>query len=298
MVTETIHPEGCRTSTRQVLNEGAQRLKDAGLEHARYEAEWLLGRLIGASPLEVYLREHDLTAHTTSHFFSQIEARASGVPFQYLLGEAEFFGERFLVRPGVFIPRPETEAIVERALQALRGRMGALGRALRVMDLGTGSGCIAVTLARELPTCVVVGVELSWEALRVARTNVLRHGLEKRLHLIQGRWLESFHGSVDGIVANPPYIPSARIDHLPLDVRQEPRISLDGGADGMRDLLFLLSEAPQVLAPGGVMVLESGEDQVGPLVQAARAEQWVGRVVPLQDLAKRPRGVLVVRRSA
>ncbi len=285
-------------STRRVVQEGAERLRALGVAHARYEAEWLLGRLVGLKPLEVYLGDVPLPAEAVQRFFSQIEARASGVPLQYLLGEAEFFGERFAVMPGVFIPRPETEAIVEHALQALRLLEAGLARPLRVLDLGTGSGCIAVTVARALPTCVVVGVELSWRALCVAQQNVLRHGLASRVQLIQGNWLEALRGEWDAMVSNPPYVPSAQIDHLPLDVRQEPRVSLDGGEDGLRDLLCLLAQAPRVLRPNGIVMLECGEDQAARLVDEAAMTGWVHQARALHDLAGRPRGVMITRAAS
>ncbi|MBI2104751.1 MAG: peptide chain release factor N(5)-glutamine methyltransferase [Candidatus Omnitrophica bacterium] len=280
--------------SRRLVREGARRLQAAGLAHGRYEAEWLLGRLTGTSPLELYLRGEgeEPPAPIAERFLSQIDARAAGTPFQYLLGEAEFCGQPFAVRPGVFIPRPETEAVVEAALRALRERQRRAGASLRLLDLGTGSGCIAVTLARALPACVVVGVELSWEALCVARQNVLRHGLASRVQLVQGRWTQPLRGAFDGVVANPPYIPSAQVDHLPLDVRQEPRASLDGGGDGMRDLSELMRQAPRLLAPGGVLALECGEEQTAPLAAAAG---WARDVSPLRDLAQRPRGILAIK---
>ena len=285
-------------SSRRAVQEGARRLQALGAAHARYEAEWLLGRLAGLKPLEVYLEDTPLPAETAERFFSQINARASGVPLHYLLGEAEFFGERFTVRPGVFIPRPETEAIVEHALQALRRLEAARGRPLRVLDLGTGSGCIAVTAARALPTCVVVGVELSWGPLVVAKQNVLRHGVSSRVSLMQGNWLEAIRGEFDGILANPPYVPSAQVDHLPLDVRQEPRVSLDGGEEGLRDLRALLAQAPRVLRPNGIMMLECGEEQVDRLMDEAAMMPWVHRAKALRDLAGRPRGVLIDGKTA
>ncbi|MEE8537064.1 MAG: peptide chain release factor N(5)-glutamine methyltransferase [Acidobacteriota bacterium] len=279
----------------QLVREGAGRLQAAGMEHARYEAEWLLGRLVETPPLEIYLQDAPVPGQVVERFLSQIDARACGIPLQYLIGEADFFGQPFTVMPGVFIPRPETETLVEQVLEPLRALQRRRGRPLRLLDVGTGSGCIAVTLARELPACVVVGVELSWKALHAAQQNIRRHRLVSRVHLVQGRWIEPVSGPFDGILSNPPYVPSAHVDHLPLDVRQEPRESLDGGENGMRDLFQVMVQAPRVLAPGGVLALECGEDQVEVLVQAARRTAWVGTVEPLHDLASRPRGVVITK---
>ena len=280
---------------RDVIREGAKQLQAAGMEHGRREAEWLLSRLMGSRPLELYLQERMLSEQTAARFFSHIDARLQGVPLQYLLGEAEFCGQRFAVAPGVFIPRPETEAVTEAALTALRLRANTLTRPLRLLDLGTGSGCIAVTLARALPACVVVGVEVSWNALRVAQKNIQRHGLERHVCVVQGRWLEPIRGLFDGIISNPPYVPSAQVDRLPLDVRQEPRISLDGGDDGMQVLVHLMAHAPRLLAPGGILALECGEEQVDELMRAASTSSWIDTARPLHDLAGRPRGVLMTR---
>ncbi len=284
-------------SVRPLIHAAAHRLQVAGLEHARHEAEWLLGGLLGLKPLELYLWEEPISPRVIERFHSQIDARiATGIPLQYLLGETEFFGMRFAVAPGVFIPRPETEAVVEATLGVLRERQQQLARPLRLLDLGTGSGCIAVTLARALPTCVVVGVEVTWEALRIAQQNVLRQGLASRVWLVQGSWGEAMSGGFDGIISNPPYVPSTHVEHLPLDVRHEPRASLDGGEDGMRELLQIIAQAPRMLAQGGVVVLECGEGQVGALMRVASASPWVKTVSPMADLAARPRGVLITRR--
>lgn len=284
-------------TVRRIVREGVQRLQASGMGHARHEAEWLLSRLVGASPVGLYLQEPPISPRMAEQFFSQIEARACGVPLQYLLGETEFFGRRFMVKPGVFIPRPETEMVVEAALDALRERAGWLQRPLRLLDLGTGSGCIAMTLAHELPACVVVGLEVSWQALEAARQNLLTHRLSSRVWLVQGDWTAPIGGGFDGMVSNPPYVPSARIDHLPLDVRQEPRSSLDGGDDGLRDLRLVMREAPRLLKPGGVLTLECGEEQVKPLMRAAAIVGWAGCVRMIRDLALRPRG-LVIERTA
>ena len=296
---------GQTATARQVIREGTARLQAAGLlappmgtveaGQAPREAEWLLGRLMGMRPLDLYLDDRDVPGEVTAAFFSHIEARASGAPLQYLLGEAEFCGESFAVAPGVFIPRPETETVVEAAVDAWRAAARRLQRPLRVLDLGTGSGCLAVVVARALPTCVVVGVELSWEALRIAKANVLRHGVSQRVRLVQGRWAEAIRGTWDGVISNPPYIPSAEVDGLPLDVRREPRVSLDGGTDGMHALLQLLAEAPRLLAPRGVLVLECGPLQVTRLIEAVRSAPWVECVAALRDLAERPRGLVITR---
>jgi release factor glutamine methyltransferase len=246
---------------------------------------------------DLYLgRDAPVLGRVAERFRAGIAARARGIPLQYVLGEAEFFGARFAVGPGVFIPRPETEAVLERVIGALRGMAARRRAPLRLLDLGTGSGCIAATLARELSPCLVVGVELSWGPLLTARRNVRRLGLDGVVRLVQGRWTEPLGGAFDGIVSNPPYVPSDDVDRLPRDVRQEPRVSLDGGPDGLRALGQLLAEAPRLVRSGGMLALECGETQAAWLEDRAAREAWAAEVELVADLAGRPRGVLVTRR--
>lgn len=281
---------------RALIHEGARRLIGVSREQARREIEWLLGRLIGVQPLELYLTERHVSESMAERFFRQVDARASGVPLQYLLGEADFCGRSFVVKPGVFIPRPETEGVVQAAIEALRLIAAQHHSPLRLLDLGVGSGCIAATLAHALPTCVVVGIEVSWDPLWTAQENLQRHGLAGRVSLVQSRWMEAVRGRFHGIISNPPYVPSTDVDRLPLDVRQEPRVSLDGGGDGTRDLLSILQDAAGRLEPSGVLVLECGEAQVAPLMREAARASWVAQASALRDLAGRPRGVLIHNR--
>ena len=280
---------------RAILREGTRCLRASGYEHARREAEWLLSRLMDVQPLELYLADRPVAPPVIEQFLAHVRARSAGRPLQYLLREAEFFGGRFAVQPGVFIPRPETEAVVEAALERLRPLEAARGRPLRLLDLGTGSGCIAVTLAERLATCAVVAVELSWTALHTARRNIIEHGMGARVSLIQGSWTQPLRGRFDGIIANPPYVPSASVEQLPLDVRQEPRVSLDGGPDGLREARNILAQMPARLEPGGVAALECGEHHVEVLQADVTQRGWVETVHAIHDLAGRPRGVLIVR---
>ncbi|PIQ84850.1 MAG: protein-(glutamine-N5) methyltransferase, release factor-specific [Candidatus Omnitrophica bacterium CG11_big_fil_rev_8_21_14_0_20_63_9] len=284
--------------SRALVQEGAGQLAAAGREQARHEVEWLLSRLLGLRPLELYLMDDPVPEPVVERFFSQIRARASGVPLQYLLGEADFCGRSFIVRPGVFIPRPETEGVVQAAIDSLRPLAQGCRSPLRLLELGVGSGCISATLAYALPTCVVVGIEVLWEPLRTAQENLQRHGLSGRVSLVQGRWTDAVRGRFHGIVSNPPYVPTTDVDRLPLDVRQEPRVSLDGGGNGMRDLLSIVHCAADRLEPAGVLVLECGESQVPHLMREAWQAAWVEHVRGLRDLAGRPRGILAVAKTS
>ena len=278
-----------------LLRDGTSRLAKAGVDRARVEAEWLLADLLHTSPLTLQLDGAAVPFDAREQYWLHIARRAQGIPLQYVTGRAAFFDLLFDVEPGVFIPRPETEAVVERALEALRARQAGLGRGLRMVDVGTGSGCIAATLARALPACLVVGIEVSWSALLVAQRNLKRHGLLDRVRVVQGRWLEPILVRVDAIVSNPPYVPTDQVDRLPLTVRQEPRVSLDGGADGLRDVNRLLAAAPDHLQSRGLLIMECGEEQAVPLGRRATALPWVASVALVRDLAGRPRGLIIER---
>ena len=281
-------------SVRQLIVAGAARLERSGVLHARHEAEWVLEHLLGLRGPQLYLSQGPVDATRHRIFWETLEQRAQGAPLQYVLGETEFYGVSLAVGPGVFIPRPETERVVESALEVLRQ---AAGRPLHLLDAGTGSGAIAIALARQLETCVVVGVELSWDALHLARRNIQRHKLMDRVRLIQGDWLQPVCGPFDALVCNPPYIASGELERLPADVRREPRASLDGGADGLGALRELVASAPRVLAPGGWLVMECGETQLEALCRLVEIGGWAHPSRVVRDLAGRPRGLVVRRRS-
>lgn len=284
-------------SARNLVEVLTVRLAGAGIECAAQEASQLVGRATGLPPIEACLHEGAVDPQALARLEAQTARRCAGEPLQYILGEAPFYGAMFAVEPGVFIPRPETETVVATFLARVRGLTPHKGSdPLRVLDLGTGSGCIAVTLARELPACHVVAVELSWNTLSVARRNVLAHGMAARVACVQGDWTQPLRGLVDGIISNPPYVPSGQMECLPRDVRYEPRLSLDGGPDGLDPARRLLERVFERLAPRGVLVLECGEDHAGALLDDVQGRPWVAAAELIIDLTQRPRGVVATRR--
>lgn len=219
----------------------------------RAEARLLLASVLGL-PIEALIaRPERPVDETTAARFADLAARRSrGEPVAYLLGEKEFYGRSFAVSPAVLVPRPETELLVELALARLRPLPTP-----RVLDLGTGSGCIAVTLALECPAASLLAVERSADALAVARANA--HRLGARVEFVLGDWYENLDGRFDAIVANPPYVAAADA-HL-LALQQEPRDALVAGADGLADLRRIVAAAPAHLHPGGWLAVEHGHDQ-------------------------------------
>jgi release factor glutamine methyltransferase len=191
-----------------------------------------------------------------------LKKRARGVPLAYLLGEAPFYGRSFKVSPDVLIPRPETERLVEEALKILSAHPRTPPP--EILDLGTGSGCIAASLTLEWPACRMTALDVSRKALAVARKNFKRLGLGKKIVSDTSRLFGRFSGKKalwDLIVSNPPYIPRRDWKTLPREVRHEPSLALDGGPDGLEVIDRILERAPRYLKPGGRLLLEIGDGQ-------------------------------------
>ena len=251
-----------------VLRAVGDRLAAAGLATARQDAEVLLARALGTTRLGLHTNgEAPVSGPGGAVFEALVARRARHEPVQYLLGEAEFCGLVLALGPGVFIPRPETEALVDRAL--------ALGppEEATVLDLCTGSGAVACALAARRPGWTVWAVEQAAQAAHCARANVRRLGLEGRVRVREGDLFGPLRGSVPGgaadlVVANPPYLATPILPTLPIEVRDwEPREALDGGPDGLEVIRRLLAQAPEWLRSGGSLLAEIGEEQ-GPAALA------------------------------
>lgn len=213
-----------------------------------------------------------------------LEQRLQGVPLPYLLGHWEFFGLDFIVSPDVLIPRPETELLVEQALTWLKQHPDRR----RAADVGTGSGCIAVSLAYHQTDLNLVATDQSQPALDIAGQNAVRHGVSDRIRWQKTNLLDGFTGQLDLVVANLPYIPSATLEEL-LVSKFEPLSALDGGPDGLLLISALLEDAPRWWAPGGVILLEieAGQGESAPAL--ARSLLPVAPINLLPDLAGKPR---------
>ena len=248
----------------------------AGSALPRAEARLLLAASLG-EPVEslVARPEQPVGDDAAARFDALARRRAQGEPVAYLLGEKEFYGRRFAVSPAVLVPRPETELLVELALRRLRTQP-----APRVLDLGTGSGCIAVTLALECAAATVVAVDRCADALALARANAQRLGAP--VEFVQGDWYEHVGGRFDLIVANPPYVAAAD-PHL-AGLQHEPRRALVAGADGLADLRRIVAGAPGRLNSGGTLAVEHGYDQ-GTSVRGLFAQAGFAGIETHRDLA-------------
>jgi release factor glutamine methyltransferase len=277
---------------RQATRELARHLADQPEATPRLDAELLLAHVLGCGRVQLLSRwRDDLTSAEAEQFAALLARRAAHEPAAYLLGRRAFYDVELVVTRDVLIPRPETEHLVEAALA-----WAVEHPPRRVVDVGTGSGALAVTLARHLPEARVVAVDLSAAALAVAARNVARYGLAERVALLQADLLSALGEPCDLIVANLPYIPQAEIATLAPEVATyEPRLALDGGADGLALIRRLLAQAPRLLATPGLLLLDIDHRQADAVVALAAERLPGARVTVLRDLAGLPRVVRVER---
>lgn len=276
-------------SVRRVLSWAADDLKRRGNDTGRLDAELLLARVLQVDRIGLILHaERPLSPGELGSFRELFKRRRSGEPVAYLLGEREFYGISLRVDARVLIPRPDSERLVEVALERTRPR-SMLGSAL---DLCTGSGCVAIAFARTRPTWSVTASDVSPAALEVARDNAHRTGAIRNLRLLEGSLFAPVVGErFDLITANPPYIASAELAELAPDVRDfEPRLALDGGADGLDFVRQIATRAQAAMTPGALLALEIGWDQ-GEAARAILNEHGFARVELARDLASRERVV-------
>jgi release factor glutamine methyltransferase len=296
------------TDVRSALGDAIAQLERERVPSAALAAELLLMYALGRDRAWIYAHpEHELGAAACEQYFSLIARRASGVPTQHLTGHQEFWGLDFDVTPDVLIPRPETEHVIEVALE----RLGILSDAgssrrkesFRIADVGTGSGCIAIALARELPAAQIIASDISAAALEVARRNAARHGVTARIDFVECNLLDfllhesrvtdhpsltlraSESRSLDLIASNPPYIARQGAATLPREVRDhEPAVALFAGETGTEIYAPLIAQAATLLNPGGILALELGHNSAEQVSHLLGAPEWTS-VAFTNDLA-------------
>ena len=272
------------------LRQAERRLREAGIEAAAIDAEVILRHVLGWDRAAVIARgADDLPAAAQERFLALVEQRAARRPLQHLTGTQAFWRHEFLVTPDVLIPRPETEVLVEAALELIRGRQAPV-----VVDVGTGSGCIALSIAAERPDAVVHAVDVSPAALAVARENARRLGLGGRVEMHEGDLLQPvarLGGRVDLVLSNPPYVDPGQIPSLSPEVRDhEPRGALLAPGPPHGIYPRLAAEACRVLRPGGSLAVEVGAGMAESVAQTFRRAGLAG-VESRPDLAGIPRVV-------
>lgn len=280
----------------QAVRSAARALAAAGVETPETCAEWLLSDLLRASRPSLYADPRPLTDEQREQFGRWVDQVCAGVPPAYLTQRVWFYGLPLVVRPGVFIPRPETEVLVETIVERLRARRT---EPMVAVDVGTGTGNIAISLTKLLPACRMIAVDCSEQAVAVARENVATHGVVDRVHPVQLDVRELLAGAqplLDMIVSNPPYIASGEISTLPAVVRSEPLQALDGGEDGLATIRYLIERSPEALRSSGWLALEIGEEQAAAVVSLVDRTRAFRAVEVKRDLAGRDRVVLAQRR--
>jgi release factor glutamine methyltransferase len=279
-------------TVRRLLEWTEDFLRKRGVESPRLEAQILLAHALGCSKIDLYVRHEEQPPEPQRTAFREmIRKRADGMPVAYLVGYREFYSLQFAVTPDVLIPRPETETLVMEALRRIQSMV-----APRLLDLGTGSGCIAVSLAKQHKTAQVTAVDVSPAALAVAAGNADRHGVRSRITLADGDLFVPVSGQTfDLVVSNPPYIAHGEFPTLDVGVRDfEPRSALDGGPDGLDYYRRIAAEVPSHLNPGGSVLVE-----IGPTQEAAVRDLFAAHLEPgrtYKDAAGRPRVVSARRR--
>ncbi len=273
-------------TTLGVLDWTTQRFTEAGIAGSRLEAQILLAHVLGCSRVQLYTGfDKPLGETELASYRGLIKRRLAGEPVSDLVGGTAFWGLPFHVEPSVLVPRPDTETVIEVVRIARPDRASPC----RILDLCTGSGVIAVSLAREYPAAAVVATELSPAAAVLARRNAARNAVGDRVEVRDGDLFAPVVGErFDVIAANPPYIVSSVIATLAAEVRREPVIALDGGRDGLGFYDRICAQARAHLAPGGVVVLEHGYDQADAVRARLAAAGFTG-ITLVHDLGKNPR---------
>ncbi len=280
---------------RQVWESAAARLAAAGIDEAGLDAELLLADLLGCSTTLLRVGEFTVDEALLTTYHERIARRAARVPLPHILGWQEFCGLRLAVDQRVLIPRWDSEPLCE----ALAAELGH--EKVRIADLGTGSGALAAALAQLCPAAEVWAVDDAPEALALATQNFAELGLGSRIHPVLGDLAapllaQHLAGAFDGVISNPPYIPSAVIASLEPEVRgHEPRHALDGGPDGLQVIARVAPACAALLRLGGVAVIECGSDQAAEVVDVVEAQPALAVLRVVCDLTDRERGVLLRR---
>lgn len=266
-------PDTTPWTVRRLLGWTVDFLKKKQIDGPQKEARILLGHVLGVPPIEVLARSDDEpTDDEKARFRALIKRRVDGVPVAYLTGARDFYLLAFEVTPDVLIPRPDTETLVVAALDLLKPRGAG-----RVLDLGTGSGCVAVSIAHRNKRVTIDAVDVSAAALAVAGRNAVKHGVADRVTFHEGDWLAAVPAGAtyDVIVSNPPYIAEPEFATLDAGVRDhEPRLALHGGPDGLDFYRRLAAGAGEMLAPGGAVMVEVGHTQAAAVRDLFAAAGW------------------------
>jgi release factor glutamine methyltransferase len=279
----------------QALHDAQARLRSAGIDDAELGGELLLRHALGLSRERLFVcLQEPFAPEDARAYEALLRRRLAHEPAAYIVGHKEFYGLEMACTPAALIPRPETELLVERALEWLRAQERGPAPALLLVDVGTGNGAIAIAIAVHAPAVRIVGIDTSRAALALARRNAEAHGVAGRIGFLQGSLLAPLRGQVDLIVANLPYVPTRLYRKLPPELREhEPEAALHAGRRGTALIERLLEQSPTLLRPGGLLLAEHAWNQGRRLREAAQAAFPRARIETQRDLAGRERILLV-----
>lgn len=275
------------------ISEQAQVLANVGIERAKGEIEIILCNLLKCERLDLYMRGMELISdEIRERFEAIIERRLTRYPIQYILEESWFYGRSFFVSPAVMVPTPETELLCETAIRYIQQHKIEHAR---VLDIGVGSGVISVTMALELTDCEIVALDISEDALSVARKNAADLGAEHRIEFRQSDFFAAVKPdeTFDLILSNPPYINDGEYADLPPEVKADPKISLTSGADGLNAVRTILKHAPSHLSPNGRLIFEIGYDQAEQVSKLTADDDRYKSIAILKDYNDRDRLVIL-----
>jgi release factor glutamine methyltransferase len=293
-------PQKISVTFSNVLKDAADTLSSNHIEQARLEAGLLLAHVLGLRKEDLIIHpDRELTDPQEEKFQQLIERRCVKEPLAYIVGHREFWSLKFKVNPKVLVPRPETEGVIERLLNLAGDETDE--KAIRILDVGTGSGILAIVSALEFLKSRVTAVDNSGDALEIARENALENRVADRIEFLKmdlmSDWTLPKNDLYDYILSNPPYIPSRELEQLMPDVRDyEPRVALDGGPDGLVCYRCIVANAFPYLKPGGHLIFEVGDDQAEPVEQIPQAHGGWDEIEIVQDLSGRDR-VVSARRA-
>jgi release factor glutamine methyltransferase len=278
-----------RKNVKSILETAIHRLTATGCDTPRLDAEVLLAHSLGQERTWLYLHLSDpLDENQANKFETLLYRREQREPVAYIVGSREFFGLEFEINSSVLIPRPETELLVETALQVAIQRLQVKDHesVISIADVGTGSGCIAIALAKHLPNVSIIATDVSRWALRLAWFNAGAHHVKDKIAFAMGNLLEPVTEPVDIIASNPPYVSRAELAMaMPEVSRYEPRLALDGGEDGLDVIRLLLPQAKERLKPGGHLLVEIGSTQGQAVTQLAKIHFPQANIQIKKDLA-------------
>jgi release factor glutamine methyltransferase len=279
---------GSTWTVREILNWTRDYFESAGIIQPRLEAEILLAHTLGVERLHLYLSpDKPLTPEERTRYRETIKKRRTGIPLQHLTGKVSFLGLPFHASKDALIPRPETEELLDRALQ-----LAPRDRDITCLDLGTGSGVIAICLARFLPRAVVTATDISTQALHLARDNAELNGVLDRITFLESDWFQNIDGSFDLIISNPPYVAEEELDRLPAEVRQhDPLFALNGGRNGTESIAKIIGQLTNHTRPNGLVLFEIGNGQ-GEYVMDLLKQSGFVEVRSETDLARKERFVV------